>query len=315
MSLTERLRSSFSVTLPCGLWQSVHVDLAFAHRHMRRVLEHLRALSLVALEAGVRLRTRLQLILARHALHDRMAVDAGKPRVFVDAAGPIGAIAALMAGETDAVLFFRATRIVRLERHDAADAASAAGLHVRRAGTMAVLAGELALARVMLMRPIRVFLNSAICAAWQPAQTLAPTKWASTGATYLPFPFAALPFGGLAAGAASCSWLAQPIHQIVRFGHFGLALERCRLGGAHALRERLERGKSPVVELGSLRRLGAGCLRRIDLLRVGRQRRKRRSSAICPRGWLDSSALAVCDQAGRAELMPATVKPPSALAD
>ena len=73
----------------------------------------------------------------------------------------------------------------------------------------------------------------------------------------MPLPFAALPFAGLAAGAGGLLGLAQPIHQVVRFGHFGLALERRRLGGAHALRERPQRGKSLVVELGTLRRLGA----------------------------------------------------------
>src|ERR1019366_9161510 len=39
------------------------------------------------------------------------------------------------------------------------------------------------------------------------------------------------------------------------------------------------------------------------------------SSAICPRGWLDSSDLASFDQLGSVELMPAIVKVPSALAD
>src|ERR1039458_2342384 len=119
-------------------------DLAFAHRHVRRA-EHLRAPVLVALEAGVGLEHGLQLVLARHALHDRVAIHAGEPTLFVDAALPKRAVAALMAGETNPVLFFCRARIGFPEGQDATDAASAAGLHVRRARTVAVLASELAL--------------------------------------------------------------------------------------------------------------------------------------------------------------------------
>ena len=131
---------------------------------------------------------------------------------------------------------------------------------------------------VMLMRPIRVFLNSAVWVAWQPTQTLSPTMWASGGGR-LPLATAAFRRLGRRSGFLR---LGQPVHQIVRFGHLGLALERRRLGGVHALRERFKRAKSPVVELGSLRRLGAGCLRRIDLLRVGGQRRQGRIAGDWP---------------------------------
>ena len=121
--------------------------LAFAHRHMRRA-EHLRAPVLVALEAGVRLECGLELELARHGLHDRVAIGAHQAARLVRAAVPIGAIAALMAGQTNGVVLgCRARHIVRPERDDPAHAASAARLHVRRTRAVAVLAVELALLR------------------------------------------------------------------------------------------------------------------------------------------------------------------------
>ena len=99
----------------------------------------------MALEAGVRLGRGLQLVLARHLFHDRVAVRAHQAARFVRAAVPISAVALLMAGEANAVVLFRRARLIfRPERDDPADAAPAAGLHVRRARTVAVLAVELA---------------------------------------------------------------------------------------------------------------------------------------------------------------------------
>src|SRR5664279_3067556 len=60
------------------------------------------------------------------------------------AAGPIGSVALLMAGETNFVLFLGGARIGWPEAHNAANTASAAGLHMRRARTVAVFAFELA---------------------------------------------------------------------------------------------------------------------------------------------------------------------------
>src|ERR1019366_2918879 len=88
-------------------------------------------------------------VLTRHDLHDRVAIGAHQAARFVRAAVPIGSVAALMAGEANAVVFFRRARLIfRPERDDPADAASAASLHVRRARTVAILAGELALMRL-----------------------------------------------------------------------------------------------------------------------------------------------------------------------
>src|ERR1019366_8718913 len=121
-------------------------QLALANRHVGRVL-HLCPLELVALEAGLGLDLGLQILLARHVLHHSVAVGAGDTARFVNAAGPVIAFALLMAGETDAVSFLDRARIVTAERQDAADAASAAGLHVRRPWSVAVLAFKLALLR------------------------------------------------------------------------------------------------------------------------------------------------------------------------
>ena len=77
---------------------------ALAHRHVRGA-EHLRAPVLVALEAGVRLECGLQLVCCRHALHDGVAIGALEAALFVHAAVPIGALAALVAAETDRIVF------------------------------------------------------------------------------------------------------------------------------------------------------------------------------------------------------------------
>src|ERR1035437_7101829 len=120
--------SEYCWTVPCGSWQ----------------LSQFSRTGACSSRNGPRFERVLQLMLARHALHDRVAVHAGEPTLFVNAALPHRALAALMAGETNRILFFRSARIVGLERHNSADATSAAGLHVRRARTVAVLAGELA---------------------------------------------------------------------------------------------------------------------------------------------------------------------------
>ena len=110
-------------------------DLAFTHRHMFRA-RHPCLNVLVALEAGVGLELGLQLSLARHVLHDRVAIGAHEAARFVRAAVPQCAVALLMAGKANAVVLFGGARIiVRTERVDAADATSAAGLHMGRART------------------------------------------------------------------------------------------------------------------------------------------------------------------------------------
>src|ERR1700722_2672120 len=120
-------------------------DLAFAHRHVRRAI-HLRAPVLVALEAGIGLERGLEIELHRHLAHDRVTIGAGKAARLVRPAAPVGAVASLVAGEADGVVLGRRAReIILAERDDAADAASAARLRVRRARTVAVLAFELAL--------------------------------------------------------------------------------------------------------------------------------------------------------------------------
>ena len=118
--------------------------LAFAQRHVRRA-HHLHLPVLVTLEAGIRLGRGLQLALDRHRFHDRVAVRAHQTTRLVRAAAPIGSVALLVAGEAHAVVFFRRARLIfRPERDDPAHAASAAGLCVRRARTVAVFAIELA---------------------------------------------------------------------------------------------------------------------------------------------------------------------------
>src|SRR5690349_13803760 len=86
-------------------------------------------------------------MLARHVLHDGVAAGAGDPALFMNAAGPVIALALLVAGQADAVSLIDRARIVRTERKNAANTASAAQLHVRRTRTMAVLALELAFLR------------------------------------------------------------------------------------------------------------------------------------------------------------------------
>src|ERR1700688_2835669 len=95
-------------------------DLAFAHRHVRRAI-HLRAPVLVALEAGIGLERGLEIELHRHLAHDRVAIGAGKAARLVRAAAPVGAVAALVAGEADGVVLGRRAReIILAERDDAA---------------------------------------------------------------------------------------------------------------------------------------------------------------------------------------------------
>ena len=119
-------------------------DLAFADGHVRRIL-HLRALDLVALITNLGHDRFLQLIFARHRPHDSVAVGAGKPARFVNAAGPVSALTPLVAVEADGVSFLDRPWIVFLERQDAADATPTAKPRVLRARAVAVLAFELAL--------------------------------------------------------------------------------------------------------------------------------------------------------------------------
>src|ERR1700690_1239775 len=203
-------------------------DLAFTQRHVRRA-EHLRAPVLVALEAGVRLERGLQLRLARHRLHDGVAIGARQTARFVGAAGPISAIAALMAGETNRVLFFGRARIGFAESHDATNPASAAGLRVRGAGTVAVLAGELARLRDA-------------DAAHERRLEFRDERRMATRANLVADEVGFDRSAGLFSGGG---WAlrrrgirsellygcGQPFHQILRFGQLRLALDRFRLRG------------------------------------------------------------------------------------
>ena len=125
--------------------------LAFAQRHVRRA-GHLRAPVLVALEAGLGLVNRLELEFLRHAPHDGVAIGAGHVADFVGAAAPVGAVAPFVAAKADGIVFLDAARqIFGPERHDSADAASTARLHVQRTRPVAVFARELA--RLILADP------------------------------------------------------------------------------------------------------------------------------------------------------------------
>src|SRR5262245_8434948 len=102
-------------------------DLSLADRHVRRA-EDLGAPILVTLEAGFELGLGLQVGLDRNLSHHRVAFAAGEASRFVGAAAPVGAVAALMAGETDRVVVLDpAGRVVLAERNDAAHAASVGG--------------------------------------------------------------------------------------------------------------------------------------------------------------------------------------------
>lgn len=99
----------------------------------------------MALEAGLRLSCGLQLELARHFFHDGMAVSAHQTARIVRAAVPISAFAAFVTVKADRIVLFRGTRLIfRTERNNAANAASAACLRMRRARTVAIFAVELA---------------------------------------------------------------------------------------------------------------------------------------------------------------------------
>src|ERR1700730_1256123 len=102
-------------------------DLALTHGHVRRT-EDLRLPVLVALEAGVGLPRRLELVGWRHVLHDGMAVGAGNRAFLVHTAAPVDSLPALMAVETNGVVVFDPARGVGLaERNDPAHAAAIGG--------------------------------------------------------------------------------------------------------------------------------------------------------------------------------------------
>ncbi len=78
-----------------------------------------------------------------------MAVAAHEPAFIVRTAVPVCPVAFLMAAEANAVVFFRSARqIFRAKWNDAAHAAPASRLHVRRAGAVTIFAIELALLRL-----------------------------------------------------------------------------------------------------------------------------------------------------------------------
>ena len=81
-------------------------DLAFAQRHVGREII-LCAAILVALVAGVGRESGLQLEFARHLFHDGVTIRAHQSTRFVCAAVPVSPVAALMAGETNCVVFLR----------------------------------------------------------------------------------------------------------------------------------------------------------------------------------------------------------------
>ena len=101
----------------CAVWiMAVRTgDLAFAQWHVGREII-LRAAIFVALVAGVRRESGLQLEFARHLFHDGVTVRAHKPAGLVRAAVPISPVSSLVAGETDGiVLLSRARWILRPE--------------------------------------------------------------------------------------------------------------------------------------------------------------------------------------------------------
>src|SRR5512139_1626909 len=78
-----------------------------------------------------------------------MAVGAHKTAHLVSAAMPECAVALLVTAEADGIVLFCSPAIILgPERDNPADAAPAAGLNVRRTGTMTILAIELALLRL-----------------------------------------------------------------------------------------------------------------------------------------------------------------------
>src|SRR5262249_2538407 len=114
--------------------------LAFAQRHVRRGPD-LGPLVLVTLETRGPPGGLGPLMLRGHICHDRVAIRAGKPARFMRAAAPQDAIALFMTAQADRVEFVGRMRlIVEAERDDPADSASAARLHVQRAGAVAGLA-------------------------------------------------------------------------------------------------------------------------------------------------------------------------------
>src|SRR5262245_50675540 len=103
-------------------------NLSFAYRHMRRT-EDLRASIFVALEAGFRLPHCLQAGLAGHVSHHRVAFGAGYTSGFMRTAIPVGAVAALVAAETNRVVVHDpAAWVILSERDDPAHAAAITGL-------------------------------------------------------------------------------------------------------------------------------------------------------------------------------------------
>ena len=64
----------------------------------------------MALEARIGLKRRLQSKLARHPLHDRVAVAAHEAAFIMRTAVPVYPSSFIVAGETDRVVLFRSTR-------------------------------------------------------------------------------------------------------------------------------------------------------------------------------------------------------------
>ena len=84
---------------------------AFRQRHVLRARE-LCSNVFMALEAGVGLRRRFQLVLARYRLHDCVAVRAHQVPRLVNAAAPQRAGALFVAAETDGVVFLRGAAVI-----------------------------------------------------------------------------------------------------------------------------------------------------------------------------------------------------------
>ena len=132
-------------------------------------------------------------------------------------------------------------------------------------------------------------------------------------------PFAAGPFAGVASGAGAClGWLSQS-KRLSASANFvwslidsGWAEPMPCAKSRSAAKVWSSNWRLEVCDVLAAPGLGPAapicCAKDVSVENA-------KSSAICPRGGLDSCVLASCDQFGSVELMPATVKAPSALAD
>src|ERR1035437_1424426 len=170
---------------------------------------------------------------------------------------------------------------------------------------------------VLPMRAISVFSNAAAWLEWQVKQPCAPTTWASTGAVEC-LPPATGPFdaAGGCAEEPPCRKKSSKLSASANFGWllidsgWAVPMPCAKLRSAAKVWSSYWRS----VLCDVLSRADLGCSTPICCAKE-LSAENAESPAICWRGWLDSCVLAACDQPGSVELMPATVKVLSALAD